>query len=134
MINLLTFIHAYRDFFVGIAGGWYGRITRTRAIERRDRLDAGAQAIQLTEVLTARERVLSDRIDTLHQHHWMLMDQVQDVYADAIAVRLIVHDLDAIAGRPLLPFRPLPPYPFPAQNNQPVSCETSLASGTDDDK
>lgn len=128
MIGLLALWHSYSGVATGVGGlvgGWYGRIARTRALERRDRLDAGAQALRLTEVLTARERVLSDRLDTLQQHHWMLMDQVQDVYAEAIAVRLIVHDLDAIAGRPLRQFRPLPPYPFPVQDDQPAAGATA---------
>ncbi|KAA8383814.1 hypothetical protein FOH24_15210 [Acetobacter tropicalis] len=137
MIGLLALWHSYGGLVTGVggvAGGWYGRIARTHALERRDRLDAGAQALRLTEMLTARERVLSDRLDTLQQHHWMLMDQVQDVYAEAIAVRLIVHDLDAIAGRPLRQFRPLPPYPFPAQDDQAASGETSISSGGEDNK
>ncbi|ATJ89442.1 hypothetical protein HK16_10545 [Acetobacter senegalensis] len=128
MINLIALWHTFGPAIETVGGGalgWYGRIARTRALTRRDRLDAGAQALRLTEMLTARERVLSDRLDTLQQHHWMLLDQVQDVYAEAIAVRLIVHDLDAIAGRPLRQFRPLPPYPFPAQDDQPAAGATA---------
>lgn len=137
MIGLLALWHSYGGFVTGlggVAGGWYGRIARTHALERRDRLDAGAQALRLTEMLTARERVLSDRLDALQQHHWMLMDQVQDVYAEAIAVRLIVHDLDAIAGRPLRQFRPLPPYPFPVQDDQQASVAASTSSGGEGNK
>ncbi|MGV4878568.1 hypothetical protein [Acetobacter indonesiensis] len=120
MLNLIALWHTFGPAIEAAGGGalgWYGRVAHARALERRDRLDAGDQAIGLTKVLTARERALSERIETLQCHHWMLMDQVQDVYAEAIAVRLIVHDLDAIAGRPLRPFRPLPPYPFPAQSD-----------------
>lgn len=120
MIGLLSLWHAYGGAITGVGGlvgGWYGRVARTHAIERRDRLDAGTQALQFAAVLEARERQLSDRLEDLQRHNWALLDQVQDVYAEAIAVRLIVHDLDAIAGRPLRQFRPLPPYPFPAQSD-----------------
>lgn len=101
----------------GIALGWYGRVAAAAAATRRDRLDAGQQALALVDTLTAREQAQAAALGALRRSQWALAGAVQDVYAEAIAVRLIVHDLDAAAGRPLRQFRPLPPYPFPAQGD-----------------
>lgn len=117
MISLLEFWHSYGEFLTGIAGtvgGWYGRLARTRALDRRDKLDAGQQALALAATLSAREQAQAAAMDALRRREWALANSVQDVYAEAIAARLIVHDLDATDGRPLRQFRPLPSYPFPA--------------------
>lgn len=131
MISLLNLWHAYGDLLIGPGGlvaGWYGRLAATRAQIRRDRLDAGTQALALASVLTAREKAQTDALDALRRREWVLAGSVQDVYAEAIAARLIVHDLDATAGRPLRQFRPLPPYPFPAQGDGPA--EGDVAADT----
>ncbi|WP_202205826.1 hypothetical protein, partial [Acetobacter persici] len=73
----------------------------------------------LAGVLAAREQAQAAALDALRRREWVLAGSVQDVYAEAIAARLIVHDLDATAGRPLRQFRTLPPYPFPAQGDDP---------------
>lgn len=120
--------HSVWPFVEGLGGlllGWYGRIASTRAGERHDQLQAGSQALQLNETLSAREQLLSKQLEGLQRAYWVLIDGVQDVYAEAIAVRLIVHDLDAAAGRPLRQFRPLPPYPFPAQGDDPAAGATA---------
>ncbi|MCW4592431.1 hypothetical protein, partial [Gluconacetobacter entanii] len=44
---------------------------------------------------------------------WARDDVIQEVYAQAIAARLLVHELDANAGRPPRQFEPLPSYPAP---------------------
>ncbi|MCP1270883.1 hypothetical protein [Acetobacter cerevisiae] len=105
--------------------GWYGRVARSAAVARRDRLDAGQQALDLAGVLAERDRAQADALEILRRREWVLAGAVQDVYAEAIAVRLIVHDLDAAAGRPLRQFRPLPPYPFPAQGDDPAAGATA---------
>lgn len=105
--------------------GWYGKIAFLQARARRDRLDAGSQALDLAGVLAEHDRAQADALDILRRREWVLAGAVQDVYAEAIAVRLIVHDLDAAAGRPLRQFRPLPPYPFPAQGDDPAAGATA---------
>jgi hypothetical protein len=42
---------------------------------------------------------------------WARNDVIQEVYAQAIAARLVVHELDANNGRAPRQFEPLPPYP-----------------------
>lgn len=105
--------------------GWYCRLAATKAQTRRDRLDAGQQALSLAASLTARDQMQSAALDVLRRREWALAGAVQDVYAEAIAARLIVHDLDAVAGRPLRQFRPLPPYPFPAQGDNSAAGATA---------
>lgn len=124
MIGLLSLWHSYGGMLQGaggVAAGWYGRIAASAAVARRDRLDAGAQALALASALSAREQDQAAAMDALRRREWALAGSVQDVYAEAIAARLIVHDLDATTGRPLRQFRPLPPYPFPAEASQPVT-------------
>lgn len=128
MIGLLAFWHTYGSAIQdagALASGWYGRLAITKARARRDRLDAGQQALTLAATLTAREQAQEVALDTLRRRAWVLAGAVQDVYAEAIAARLIVHDLDATAGRPLRQFRPLPPYPFPAQGDDPAAGATA---------
>lgn len=128
MISLLALWHAYNGPIQaagGMLAGWYGRVARSAAVARRDRLDAGQQALDLAGVLAERDRAQADALEILRRREWVLAGAVQDVYAEAIAVRLIVHDLDAAAGRPLRQFRPLPPYPFPAQGDDPAAGATA---------
>lgn len=127
-MNLLLLWHAYGGLVQGVGGlvaGWYGNVARSRAQTRRDRLDAGRQALDLAAAWSARDRAQAAALDMLRRREWALAGAVQDVYAEAIAVRLIVHDLDAVAGRPLRQFRPLPPYPFPAQGDDPAARPTA---------
>lgn len=127
-MSLLLLWHTYGDLLLGpggLAAGWYGRLAATRAQTRRDRLDAGSQALALAGVLAAREQAQATAVDALRRREWVLAGSVQDVYAEAIAARLIVHDLDATAGRPLRQFHPLPPYPFPAQGDDPAAGATA---------
>ncbi|KAA8452477.1 hypothetical protein, partial [Acetobacter pomorum] len=122
MIGLVDLWHSYGGLVQGAGGlvaGWCGSLARFRAQARRDKLDAGQQALDLAEALAERDHAQAAALDTLRRREWTLAEAVQDVYAEAIAVRLIVHDLDAAAGRPLRQFRPLPPYPFPAEVSQP---------------
>lgn len=127
-MSLLLLWHAYGGLVQGVGGlvaGWCGSVARSRAQARRDRLDAGQQALDLAEAMAERDRAQAEALDTLRRREWVLAGAVQDVYAEAIAVRLIVHDLDAAAGRPLRQFRPLPPYPFPAQGDDPAAGATA---------
>ncbi|KXV72858.1 hypothetical protein NKW54_05490 [Acetobacter cerevisiae] len=126
-MNFLLLWHTYGDFLLGpggLAAGWYGRLAATRAQTRRDRLDAGSQALTLAGILAAREQDQAAAVEALRRREWVLAGSVQDVYAEAIAARLIIYDLDATAGRPVRQFRPLPPYPFPAQGNDPAAGAT----------
>ena len=127
-MSLLLLWHTYGDLLLGpggLAAGWFGRLVATRAQIRRDRLDAGEQALTLAGVLAARDKAQTAALEILRRREWALAGAVQDVYAEAIAVRLIVHDLDATAGRPLRQFRLLPPYPFPAQGDDPAAGATA---------
>lgn len=129
MISLLALWHTYAPLVDAVGGGgilgWYGRVASVRARERRDALDAGAQALQLNAAVTERANAVAEELSTTQRAYWLILAQIQDVYAEAIAVRLIVHDLDAAAGRPLRQFRPLPPYPFPAQSDGSVAGATT---------
>nr|WP_025825389.1 hypothetical protein [Acetobacter persici] len=128
MIDIPALWHAYGGLIQGGGGlvaGWCGSLARSRAQARRDQLDAGRQALDLAATLAERDQAQADALDTLRRREWVLAGAVQDVYAEAIAVRLIVHDLDAAAGRPLRQFRPLPPYPFPAQGDDPAAGATA---------
>lgn len=125
---LLLFLHTYGNVITslcGLAAGWGGRVAATYVQTKRDRLDAGQQAMFLVGMLTKRIQDQAAELDILQRREWTLAGAVQDVYAEAIAVRLIVHDLDAVAGRPLRQFRPLPPYPFPAQGDDPAADKSS---------
>lgn len=120
--------HTYGSF-AGILGGggvlgWYGRIASVKAQQRHDRLQAGAQALQLNAEMAKREAILVEQLDQLRKTHWRLLAQTEDVYAEAIAARLIVHDLDAEAGRAMREFQILPAYPFPMCANNNASIES----------
>lgn len=111
--------HQYGPLLETLSGGgvlgWYGRVAAVRAQARRDALAAGDQALRLNDTLVQRERVISLRLAQSEAGRWDLLSKTQEVYAEAIAARLIVHDLDAAAGREMRIFNPLPPYPFPAR-------------------
>lgn len=127
-MTILSLWHMYAPVIEwGLGGilGWYGRIASVSAARRRDKLDVGAQALLLNASIAERSDALASQLDRTQRSYWAVLAQIQDVYAEAIAARLIVHDLDAIAGRPLRLFRPLPPYPFPVQAEQPVSGATA---------
>lgn len=110
--------HQYGPLLETLSGGgvlgWYGRVAAVRAQARRDALAAGDQALRLNDTLVQREQRLAAHQEQSEAERWSLLSKTQDVYAEAIAARLIVHDLDAAAGRAMRVFRPLPPYPFPA--------------------
>lgn len=69
-----------------------GGIASTRVAERQDWLQVGDQALQLNATLSVCEKRLSVQLEDLQYAQWTLVCQVQDAYAEAIAVRLIVHD------------------------------------------
>ena len=98
--------------------GWYGRVATVRAQARRDALAAGDEALRLNDTLVLREQRLAAQLKQSEMERWSLLSKTQDVYAEAIAARLIVHDLDAADGRAMRVFRPLPPYPFPVVSEQ----------------
>ncbi|MEE8659253.1 hypothetical protein [Sorlinia euscelidii] len=102
------------DLVAGVAG-WYGKAAAARVSARRDRLEAGAQALRLNEDLMRRNKVVADENEQLRRRQWRLMDCVQDLYAEAIAARLVVFDRDATARKRPTRFQPLPPYPFPLE-------------------
>ncbi|MCE2563789.1 hypothetical protein [Komagataeibacter sp. FNDCF1] len=98
---------------LGLVGGWYGNVAKNRLAQKQEQLSAGQQALAL--VAQTRE-MLADyirRIDVLTRQLWARDDVIQEVYAQAIAARLLVHELDASEGRPPRQFEPLPSYPAP---------------------
>ncbi|WP_278368051.1 hypothetical protein [Acetobacter orientalis] len=124
--------HAYGPLIETLSGGgvlgWYGRVATVRAQARRDVLAAGDQALRLNDTLVLREQRLAAQLKQSEMERWSLLSKTQDVYAEAIAARLIVHDLDAAAGRAMRVFRPLPPYPFPAQTDESVAGATAAVT------
>lgn len=132
MISLLALWHTYAPLVDALGGGgllgWYGRIASVRARERRDALDAGAQALQLNAAVTERADAVAEQLSATQRDYWTLLSKIQDVYAEAIAARLVVHDMDAAAGRPLRQFRPLPSYPFPAQSDGSAAGATAAST------
>ncbi|MBY4639264.1 hypothetical protein K6L44_04450 [Gluconacetobacter entanii] len=98
---------------LGLVGGWYGNVAKNRLAQRQEQLSAGQQALAL--VAQTREMLAEhiQRIDVLTRQLWARDDVIQEVYAQAIAARLLVHELDANAGRPPRQFEPLPSYPAP---------------------
>lgn len=98
---------------LGLVGGWYGKVAQNRLAQRQEQLSAGQQALAL--VAQTREMIADhiQRIDVLTRQLWARDDVIQEVYAQAIAARLLVHELDANEGRPPRQFEPLPSYPAP---------------------
>ncbi|MBM9400396.1 hypothetical protein JUN65_02150 [Gluconacetobacter azotocaptans] len=145
MTSLLDLWTAYSGPIgaLGAAGtglmGWYGQMVRARMSSRRDHLEAGRQALDLVARAAERETKLDalvtsymDRADAAQRQRIEDMSHVQDVYAAAIAARLMVYELDAAAGRPPRDFPPLPPYPIPAdQEAAPDGAPTAGATDVD---
>lgn len=107
---------------VGVIGGWYGNVARNRIAKKQEQLTAGQQALALVE--QTRELIADhiQRIDVLTHQLWARDDVIQEVYAQAIAARLVVHELDANDGRTPRQFEPLPAYPAePAERTNAVS-------------
>ena len=103
---------------IGGAAGWSGQVMRARMQARRDRLDAGQQALQLVADMRGAEQQLrgtiatyAGEIDVLRQRRWRLDDLVAELHAHAIAARLLVHDLERQLGRNPTAFPPLPVCP-----------------------
>ncbi|OUI98338.1 hypothetical protein [Acetobacter cibinongensis] len=121
MMSLIALWHSYAPLVESLGGGgllgWYGRVASVKAAERRDKLQAGDQALQLNAALAAREQKLTEELEKISRAHWSLLAQVEELYVEAIAARLIVHELDVAAGMDMRKFKPLPPYPFPAQSD-----------------
>lgn len=114
---------------MGLVGGWYGNVAKNRLAKRQEQLSAGQQALEL--VAQTRE-LLADhihRVDVLTQQRWAQDDILQEVYAQAIAARLMVHELDANDGRQPRQFEPLPSYPISADT--PDAAETAGVTGVD---
>ncbi|GAB6968414.1 hypothetical protein JCM25156A_32430 [Komagataeibacter kakiaceti JCM 25156] len=96
---------------LGVVGGWCGNVAKNRISRRQEQLAAGQQALAL--VAQTRELIgeYIQRTDMLTHQLWVRDDVIQEVYAQAIAARLLVYELDANAGRPPRQFDPLPSYP-----------------------
>lgn len=101
-------------------GGWCANMVRSYLLAQRQRLDAGQQALAVLDRATARDETMdallvrmTTRVDELMQTRWRLDDVVQDLYAQAISARMIVHELDAAACRAPRDFERLPAYPLP---------------------
>ncbi|MCH4024053.1 MAG: hypothetical protein LKH33_10275 [Acetobacter sp.] len=99
-------------------GGWYGKITWDRSQQRKDALSAGQQALQVIEQVRAHSaellqlcNVYTAQIVQLRRERYAIDDILIEIHAQALAARLIVHDLDAQSGRERREFFPLPPFP-----------------------
>ncbi|CAI9120448.1 hypothetical protein [Brytella acorum] len=99
------------------AGG--GALFRAWAIRNRNRLDAGAQALELVQIIQRREqitlasyeRAAAYEMDARARAH-IAADTLQDVHAEAIGARLRCHDLEMRFRLPLTDFPPFPAFPF----------------------
>lgn len=103
--------------------GWYSKVVYDRAQTRKDALNAGQQALTLLDQASGRDRLFNEllsstmeRLKRLLHLRWQMDDLLADVYAQAISARMLVHELDAKAGRPPRVFVPLPAYPSPASD------------------
>ena len=96
---------------LGVLGGWYGNVAKTRIAKRQEQLTAGQQALALVEQTRTMIDDHIQRIDVLSHQLWARDNVIQEVYAQAIAARLLVHQLDANDGRAPRQFEPLPSYP-----------------------
>lgn len=114
---------------LGLVGGWYGNVAKTRLAQRQEQLTAGQQALALVAQTRELLREHVARIEELTQQKWAQDDTMAAVYGHAIAARLLVYELDANAGRPPRHFEPLPPYPIPA--TMPDAAETAGVAGVD---
>jgi hypothetical protein len=116
---------------LGVIGGWYGNVAKNRISKRQEQLTAGQQALAL--VAQTRELIADhiQRIDVLTRQLWARDDVIQEVYAQAIAARLVVHELDANNGRSPRQFEPLPAYP--AEHTDPINDTSATHQAVPDD-
>ncbi|OUJ14200.1 hypothetical protein HK28_00530 [Acetobacter sp. DsW_063] len=91
-----------------------------RRLARQREHDASDMALRLiglavarAEQLEALQRSYVTELDDLRRDRWRASEAVAQVQAEAIAARLIVHELDARLGEPPREFHPLPDFPFP---------------------
>lgn len=99
--------------------GWYGKVVYDRAQERQSALNAGQQALTLLDQASGRDRQFNELLSSMTEHlnrvlhlRWQMDDLLADVYAQAISARMLVHELDAQAGKPPRLFERLPAYPI----------------------
>ena len=121
MINLTTIWSQFAEpiwAMRSVAGGWYGKITWDRSQQRKDALSAGQQALQMIEQIRAHSaellqvcNVYTAQIVQLRSERYAIDDVLIEIHAQALAARLIVHDLDAQSGRERREFFPLPAFP-----------------------
>lgn len=101
------------DFIAGVAG-WYGKAAAARVSARRDRLEAGAQALRLNEDLMRRNKVVADENDQPRRRQAANGLRSRPL-CRGDAARLVVFDRDASARKRPTRFQSLPPYPFPLE-------------------
>ncbi|NHO33345.1 hypothetical protein [Acetobacter fallax] len=113
-----TQFHEPIEFASGVLSGWWGYLLRSRKVARQKRYETGQLALRLVsaseeQIVRLNDLLLSyaDEIDGLRQGRWLLLDCLADIQAQALAARLIVHELDDRLGLPPRQFTPLPPYP-----------------------
>ncbi|KAB8123110.1 hypothetical protein D3W54_01435 [Komagataeibacter medellinensis] len=106
---------------LGMIGGWYGNVAKNRMAARQEQLSAGQQALALVAQTRELMGTHIQRIEVLTRQLWARDDVIQEVYAQAITARLLVHELDANEGRTPRQFEPLPPYPaLPVEPPDPI--------------
>lgn len=105
-------------FFTGICGGWWGYAAKARRL--RVEADENARRMVVGMANSAMERAATLQrlldaytadLDALRRNRWAILDVLSEVQAQAIAARLIVHQLDDRLGLPERQFTPLPSFP-----------------------
>ncbi|GAA3682534.1 MULTISPECIES: hypothetical protein [Acetobacter] len=111
-------------------GGWCANMMNGYLKAQRQKFDAGQQALAILDRASERDRQMDTlvatmtlRVNDLMLLRWRLDDVMQEVYAQAIAARMIIHELDAQAQRIPRDFAPLPAYPLAANNAPPLKTE-----------
>ncbi|MDE7547196.1 hypothetical protein PY793_04250 [Acetobacter fabarum] len=123
-MSLSHFLGEYGNLIMTVGagvGGWCANMMNGYLKAQRQKFDAGQQALAILDRASERDRQMDTlvttmtlRVNDLMLLRWRLDDVMQEVYAQAIAARMIVHELDAQAKRFPRDFAPLPAYPLAA--------------------
>lgn len=125
-MNLSHFISEYGNLIMTAGagvGGWCANMMNGYLKAQRQKFDAGQQALAILDRASERDQqmdallaAMTLRVHSLMLLRWRLDDVLQELYAQAIAARMVVHELDAQAQRSPRDFPPLPAYPLAAND------------------